>query len=187
LVDTKGTPVAFNDYLTFLYWAEPSNYILLSLIYSNVLQTLCREENVKKKGLDAVAKELMHVFSSFVAPIRTHKSIAHDPSLVGASHVDEVVAASAAVTSDATSKVVLEPLPESVLTVLAEHNRHVIDHFVDCTKLVLQGAVGSYAQPADILPMSQVRLSSRHFRQASFLCLLDLIQRKSNFVDRRFS
>lgn len=145
MLKNNGDVVGFADHMTYLYWTEPANFTLLSLIYSKVLQSMCDESKVQAKGLDVVAKEVMTIFASFVAPIYSHRSILYNPNITGGGSPSSI------------SKVVLERLPDEVRSVLQQHNREVIKHFVATIKSVLHGCPEGFLKLVDELPMSKVR------------------------------
>eukprot|EP01122_Echinamoeba_exundans_P005175 TRINITY_DN15344_c0_g1_i1.p1 TRINITY_DN15344_c0_g1~~TRINITY_DN15344_c0_g1_i1.p1 ORF type:complete len:1714 (-),score=344.76 TRINITY_DN15344_c0_g1_i1:9-5150(-) len=135
LVNTEGNPVGFSELAAYLWWIEPSNYVLTPLIRSGLLYQLCDEMLIKSKGIEVAFKDLLHLFAIIVSPMKLHRSVLQDQELLNST----------------SSKVAMETPSESIQQFIRGFNEEVLQSFVSFV------SAASRPSPSDqILPFSKI-------------------------------
>jgi ATP-dependent RNA helicase DDX60 len=148
LVNAAGTPIGFSELAAYLWWIEPSNYVLTPLIRSGLLYELCDELLIKSKGIEVAFKELLHLFAIIVAPVKLHKSVLQDQELL----------------KSTSSKVVMEAPSESIQEFIRVYNKDALDSFVSYIS-----AASKPSAPDQILPLSRLDFHLDHREAHNFL------------------
>eukprot|EP00891_Asterochloris_glomerata_P004914 jgi/Astpho2/4914/fgenesh1_pg.00069_%23_46_t len=122
LLTQNATPQGLSAFASHLFWTEPSNLVVSRLVHAGTLQRICapmskvpEAELYKPGGIavwDRVASRLLHVLAYLFErlPLRSAGMAALKPA-------------------GSLSKVILDPLPSDIASLLAQHNEEAFDMF----------------------------------------------------------
>ena len=133
MLDNLGSPLGLAGLAAHLYWAEPANLLLTSLIQRSVFHTICQDHSL---SLEQKQKTLLIVLSNIFNPLKLHRSFNTDSAI------------------NSTSNIVLESPPDFVINAIEQHNKAVSITFFQFCKSVLRDKQEDAWQE---LPLSRVR------------------------------
>lgn len=131
LLTPDGKTIGLAGMAAHLWWAEPANLLLVSLIQRSVLHDICLDATLTD---EQKKKQLLIVLSTIFDPREIH------PSMM--KHIEENTTA---------SKIVLETPPQSVIDAIEAHNRTIIETFLNTRRSIRHNASSE-----QFLPLSKV-------------------------------
>jgi superfamily II RNA helicase len=132
LLTQDGKTIGLAGLAAHLWWAEPANLLLVSLVERSVLHNICYNKKLNK---EQKKKQLLITLSTIFDPREIHSSMYK--------HIKE---------NKTASKIVLETPPQSVIDAIAAHNARIIQTFLN-TRRSIPPANATEA----ILPLSKIR------------------------------
>lgn len=140
LLSPSGKTIGLAGIAAHLWWSEPANLLLVSLIQRSILHNICLDKNLT---VDQKKKQLLIALSTVFTPHEIH------PSMM--KHIKKNTTA---------SKIILEKPPQAVINAIMEHNARILQTFLT-TRRAIQRTDDFEA----ILPLSKVH---KNFKKASF-------------------
>lgn len=147
LLTQDGKTIGLAGHAAHLWWAEPANLLLVSLVERSVLHNICYNKKLNK---EQKMKQLLITLSTIFDPREIHSSMYK--------HIKE---------NKTASKIVLETPPQSVIDAIAAHNARIIQTFLNTRRSIPPANVSEA-----ILPLSKVckslyfTLANSHIDQA---------------------
>lgn len=84
VLDNLGSPLGLAGLAAHLYWAEPANLLLTSLIQRSVFHTICQDHSLSQEQKQ---KTLLIVLSNIFNPLKLHRSFNADNAQNSTSNV----------------------------------------------------------------------------------------------------
>lgn len=131
LLTQSGKTIGLAGLAAHLWWAEPANLLLVSLVQRSVLHKICVDQTLTD---EQKKKQLLVVLSTIFDPREIHSSMDR--------HIEE---------NKTASKIVLEEPPQFVIDAIAAHNARITQTFLN-TRRAIQRLAASEA----LLPLSKV-------------------------------
>lgn len=135
LLDKDGTPLGLAGLAAHIYWSEPANLLLVSLIQRSIFHRICEDKSIDDKKKQKI---ILIVLSNIFHPLELHKSVNIHKNA----------------RKDANSTVVLESPPDFVIDAIEHHNKALLNVFLNFCKSVLNG---KEELPSIELSVSKVR------------------------------
>jgi hypothetical protein len=132
LLTQGGKTIGLAGLAAHLWWAEPANLLLVSLVQRSVLHDVCLDKSLND---EQKKKQLLVILSTIFDPREIHSSMYK--------HIEE---------NKTASKIVLETPPQSVIDAIAAHNARIIQTFLNTRRSTQQVTANEVT-----LPLSKVR------------------------------
>jgi hypothetical protein len=116
LLGQSGKTIGLAGLAAHLWWSEPANLLLISLIQRSVLHQICKDD---KMTAEQKKKKLLIVLSTVFNPIGIHPSMNQ--------HIKR---------NKTASKIVLETPPDYVVNAITAHNNTVIRTFLNTRRSI---------------------------------------------------
>ncbi|CAG8479082.1 3193_t:CDS:2 [Funneliformis caledonium] len=145
LLDRRGNMINLSDMVSYLYYTEPSNFVFAALFKHGIFHKICKG---LKASNEKVMNELILILSHLFNRVKLRK-------ISGGFYQN----------TEYPSKVILDPLPESVSDVLEDYNKRVLNMY---TEYVVNFAKQNATKlgPNNSLPLSSIKIPPKSMDQA---------------------